>query len=72
MQGRHQRPIWPASGRFMGNIGTETESMEQPPDCATLVPVAEAPLESHDSCRHKRHVSRAGYYDQYERSSVRY
>ena len=39
MRGRHQRPIWPRCGRLMGNIGTETESMEQRPESDGVIAV---------------------------------
>jgi hypothetical protein len=44
----------------MGNIGTETESMEQPPESDPLIPVEQ-------ECS-----SPSNRYAQYERSSVRY
>ena len=39
MRGRHQRPIWPGSGRFMGNTRMVTESMEQRLEVRSIVPV---------------------------------
>src|SRR5437868_7357766 len=32
-------PNWPRCGRLMGNIGTETESMEQRPESGFVIPV---------------------------------
>jgi hypothetical protein len=45
----------------MGNIGTETESMEQQPESGFVVPV-----------EHERFPGRSNSYAQYERSNVRY
>jgi hypothetical protein len=59
MRGRHQRPIWPRCGRLMGNIGMETESMEQRPESGFVIPVEQERWRPQQQLRPVRAVQRA-------------